>query len=286
VDWGQLLGIWDDNRFYRFELEAFTLKQPQHWDNNRSGEHRHDVYHLALFLGDNVMLHNGKKIKMQAGTLFLSSPGEPHCFTALVYPPVHYHEITFRLRHGEDSLRKPFTELLTAYFELPGLIPTCLKNLSLPAFEKMQQCYINASNKIEKHRLNPRLASVEIVQLLFTCARLLQNSDADEHNGAHKLQRALEYLSNASATGINLSYAAELVEMSKEHFCRKFKAQYGITPIAYWHNSRMQSAAQMIKYSELPIKEIASKFGFLDVYHFSKAFKTHFAIPPGEYRKM
>ncbi len=75
------------------------------------------------------------------------------------------------------------------------------------------------------------------------------------------------------------------VGMSLSNFHRLFKKGTGLSPQRYFLNMRLENARHMLMFDDFSIAEIAEKNGFADRYHFSKAFKTVYKIPPVAYRK-
>ena len=96
---------------------------------------------------------------------------------------------------------------------------------------------------------------------------------------------ALKCLHAAPFDGWSVDLLAHRVGVSRtvltDHF-RHFLAQ---PPMQYLANWRMQLAAQQLKTSELPIKAIADRTGYETEAAFSRAFKRHFGLPPGDWRR-
>ena len=82
-----------------------------------------------------------------------------------------------------------------------------------------------------------------------------------------------------------LAQGAELSQLSRRRFNEVFRTRYSCTPHRYLLKKRLRFAEELLSLSPLAIREIALQSGFGDVYHFSKAFKAHTGISPGEYRK-
>ena len=83
----------------------------------------------------------------------------------------------------------------------------------------------------------------------------------------------------------NLQKMARNDGMSYPHFRRLFQEQAGLPPGRFILNKRLQKAAEMLRTGQMEQAEIADKYRFFDIYHFAKAFKSHFGVPPGVYRK-
>ena len=59
----------------------------------------------------------------------------------------------------------------------------------------------------------------------------------------------------------------------------------GLTPVAYVLQVRLNYAKQMIMSEDTSLTTIASKCGFQNLSHFSKAFKNQFKVSPMQFRK-
>lgn len=73
--------------------------------------------------------------------------------------------------------------------------------------------------------------------------------------------------------------------ISEVYFRRLFKKQFGMTPIEYRNQLRLNRARQHLEYSEISIQEISNILGYATVSHFIKAFKDLFGVSPLSYRK-
>lgn len=74
--------------------------------------------------------------------------------------------------------------------------------------------------------------------------------------------------------------------MSEDHFIRRFKETLGKSPARYGMERRLEAASEMLVGEHLSIEEIAGRTGFVDRFHFSRAFKRQFQFAPGEYRRL
>lgn len=78
---------------------------------------------------------------------------------------------------------------------------------------------------------------------------------------------------------------ARTAMLSEYHFTRLFKVSYGVTPHQFQLRQRIERAKELMRYSSLPLSEIAEHVGYSSIHAFSKAFKQHEAIPPGKYMR-
>lgn len=68
-------------------------------------------------------------------------------------------------------------------------------------------------------------------------------------------------------------------------FYREFQRELGMSPKKYLLNQRMEHARQLLVYSSDTIEAIAAETGYADRFHFSKAFKRFYDVPPAAYRE-
>ncbi len=78
---------------------------------------------------------------------------------------------------------------------------------------------------------------------------------------------------------------ARQVGVSRTVLCERFKHFLNQPPMQYLARWRLQLAAQNLKLGDSPIKTIADQAGYESEAAFSRAFKRHFGLPPGDWRK-
>lgn len=78
---------------------------------------------------------------------------------------------------------------------------------------------------------------------------------------------------------------AGLLKCSVSSLTRGFKKKYGVTPIEYQKQKKIESAKQLLISDTLSVKEIANHLGFCDAAYFSAYFKKYTGLTPKEYKK-
>lgn len=94
----------------------------------------------------------------------------------------------------------------------------------------------------------------------------------------------VEYINNHLGENINLSTLAEISNFSPFHFQRIMKAFLGEPIGSFIIRKRVETAAQLIRHTDLPILDIAYRVGYDTPSSLSKVFKQFFNISPKEYR--
>jgi AraC-like DNA-binding protein len=95
-------------------------------------------------------------------------------------------------------------------------------------------------------------------------------------------KKVLEY--NLSEP-LDLHEVAKQVGMSYERFRKEFAQKSGTPPARYRARCRIAAACSMLAEHSFPIKTVALRTGYSDVFQFFKRFKQFTGCTPSEYRK-
>ncbi len=82
---------------------------------------------------------------------------------------------------------------------------------------------------------------------------------------------------------LRLEDLAQSLGISRDHFIRKFKERFGVSPIAYRTQIRLSEAIRMLRDGNRSIKAIGLGLGFSDTKTFTRTFKRYFGVPPSEF---
>lgn len=100
-----------------------------------------------------------------------------------------------------------------------------------------------------------------------------------------KMEDIREYLDNNYAENLTLDALATHFQISKYHMARQFKRQYNVSIINYVIQRRITRSKELLRYSSLPISEIAAAVGIHDSAYFNKQFRKIEGITASEYRR-
>lgn len=137
---------------------------------------------------------------------------------------------------------------------------------------------------------NPFYASAKLHSLAFDFAVFLMDSMSSEQwesvTRYSEFQQELNYLqeNKNSLAKITMEDLAAIRGSSRENFTRKFTLATGISPKKFLSKMIIFHACRMLIDEECPIKEISSALGFANEYYFSRFFRKHTGVPPGQYR--
>lgn len=93
------------------------------------------------------------------------------------------------------------------------------------------------------------------------------------------------YIEQNLDRNITLDELSKKVNLNKTYFVKRFKIMWGISPMKFINNMRIEKAKQLIIKGNLSIQQIADSIGFNSIHYFSRAFKQSEGVAPTEYYK-
>ena len=98
------------------------------------------------------------------------------------------------------------------------------------------------------------------------------------------IHRAHDLLRDTHGERINVSALASRLNVSREHLTRVFAEATGEPPYRFIMRMRLQQSCNLLKNTDLSVKEIASRMGFGSVSEFCRPFKRLLHLSPTEFR--
>lgn len=98
------------------------------------------------------------------------------------------------------------------------------------------------------------------------------------------LKKAVIYIENNYRDVVTLEDVVKAASLSHSSLTQLFKSELEMTPIEYvWHH-RIVVAKKFLEFTDLPIKDIASRCGFKTTQHFSRKFEESLGCNPTTFR--
>lgn len=98
------------------------------------------------------------------------------------------------------------------------------------------------------------------------------------------LRKAVVYIETNYSGDLSLESIVRSASLNHSTLTQIFKSELNMTPIEYlWHH-RLTVAKKFLEFTNLPIKEIASRCGFKTVQHFSRKFEETVGCNPSKFR--
>ncbi len=99
-----------------------------------------------------------------------------------------------------------------------------------------------------------------------------------------RINRLTEYINEHLDEELDLSTLAELCNLSPYHFHRVVKAFLGESLGAYIGRLRVEKAARSLRYTDMPVQEVAFSVGYNSPSSLTKVFNQYYGISPTEFR--
>lgn len=247
---------------------------------------------LLLATGDFVMFPHGHEHTIVDT---LSSPITDFENTSIMRPNHGYNSISF----GGDGLA---IELLAGCFQVRGdrrnpllaSLPTLIHVRSdhgqlVPWLETTLR-YITAELAISQLGFQTVIARLVDVLFIQAVRAYVANIAAEQRNWLRALTDAelviaLSCIHRSPEKAWTVAVLAEQIPMSRSAFSARFAELVGQPPMQYLTTWRMVKATELLRESQLGLKEVAARVGYESEVSFSKAFKRWAGVAPSFYRQ-
>jgi AraC-like DNA-binding protein len=265
------------------------------------------AFHL-LTAGSAWLEVDGKDepVRLSAGDLVILPRGEAHVVRDSPKSPVQWLDsiladtppVNGRLNHGgggehsellcggfavDQLTGRPLLEALPTVVHLrgsEGRAPEWLVGLIRMIATEM------ASSGPGSEAVVTRLTDALLAQALRQC--LLEVDQGSGRTSAVSdpyIARALRLVREHPDRSWTVPEMAAAVSMSRSAFAERFRVATGESPMQHLTRYRMARAAEYLRGSRAGIREIARLTGYDSEVSVTKAFRRHFGVPPGAYRK-
>ena len=232
--------------------------------DNWGEDHTHNCWEIVYNANAAGMLcFKGQKVPYQADCVFVHPPRSIHnCYNEK--KAVHYC----------IGLAGPELGGLREGMILPGNeLKTCFEEIVSE---------INARKPFYKELIE--LKSQELIIQLKRDMRLsVTTPDQEIPSGVKETKKILDSEYNRK---VDLTFLSNEVMLSADYLRHEFKKHYGVSPIQYLINRRIEYAKFLLNTSKTSIKEIAYQCGFENEFYFSRIFKRFTGASPKSYRSM
>lgn len=99
-----------------------------------------------------------------------------------------------------------------------------------------------------------------------------------------RIQTVIEHIHENPGATLTNDALAEVAHLSPYHWHRIYKSITGESATATVKRCRMHNAAASLLRTDTPVMEIGASVGFPEVHSFTRAFKSHYGVAPGQFR--
>lgn len=115
--------------------------------------------------------------------------------------------------------------------------------------------------------------------------RRLAGGKPCEDDFPEPVRAAREVLDARFDEAIDLQELAGSLYISPDYLRHIFKQCLGESPLNYLIRRRLDSACELLNFTDLPVQEVARRVGLENPYYFSRIFRKKIGMPPSQYRQ-
>lgn len=254
--------------FYVQEIGYFKTFPP-YFSERENLESFLIIYTLS---GNGELEYRGERYSLSQGKCFFINCQEHH-----IYKTEENSEWEFLWVHfNGNNVRGYFEESVKDGFRILDLGDSDVVENNLRRMISLFQAKNLTTEFIVSNLLNGILTEV----LLHTVT-----SQADTFQIPDYIRQIVNQINKNFRETLTLEELADMVHLSKYHVLREFKKYMGVTIHEYLITERISYAKELLKYSSLPVSEIAYETGMNNVTHFINLFKAREGSTPLAYRK-
>lgn len=219
---------------------------------------QHDLQLLLVHRGRaTVTVDDDPPATYEAGTVALPLPGHRERFAFAAAAPTHHSWVQAHVAEAPERL-PPSLPLSTA---LGALVRAAVEAARGP------------------------LPTARPLAALAAAAFLRYAGEAQSPpTGAVERARAFLHAHLADAR-VDLAQVAAAVHISAAHLVRRFRAEVGVTPMAYLWDRRVAAGVDLLRHTGLSVGAVAERCGFKSVYHLSRRVKAATGLSPTALRR-
>lgn len=271
----------DSRRFLRTILENLTVEfvicgkgtVPPDWGQRCLVRNYIKLYFYEG--GEGFVEFDGIRYEPGPGTFLLIPEGVEHSFETVSENPYTKYYCHYNARIGSMNL-----------FDLID----CQWSIALDEKNRMEARKIFESLYSLRNSADITRPLREKSLLLRLTTLFLGNTEVERiHQHSESLERmktASDYIQTHLAEDITVEGLSAMFGLHPNYFSLVFKKTFGVPPVKYISQTRLEEARKLLITTDMTIGEIAEATGFLNVHYFSTTFKKHYDISPSGYRKM
>lgn len=250
-------------------LNTISFENIKTLDKNFT-KHFHDTYTLGITYEGFFKSHSlNKDFYFYEKSVRVNNPGDIHGGVSKSWSHANFY---------------PTTELLSSIYQdiyEECTIPYFLDHIILDEilFTKLHQFFMAYFCKNEPLDIETKLHDA-LSYLVMHYASYTKKTNIFFHD-KKIVKNTYEYIKDSLETNFSLDDLALNANLSKYHFLRLFKKEFGITPHTFIINQRINKAYTLIKKGS-SIAQASVEVGFNDQSHFTRNFKKLYGYTPSK----
>ena len=252
-------------------LYLTTSRYDQSWRNPLHSHAFSEVF--CITGGKGYFMVRGQKCPVEKGHLLIVNP---------------------QVEHGEFSSEANPLEYTVLGIEGLQFTPSAVQQDGLPAIHIPQasssilQCMDMLRDEIQHSRPGQEAICqnlLNVIILMILRQKDMRLSITAFNNVSSECFSVKEYIDTHFKDPITLDLLARQTHQNKYYIAHTFKEAFGVSPIKYLMERRVEESKYLLEETDLSIGQIGSIIGFSSSSHYSQAFRRSTNLSPNEFRK-
>lgn len=241
--------------------------------------HWHEFYEIEYVIdGYAKQIINGKEYSVGPGSVTLLSPVDFHSYREIdPANPLRVINVKFQ------DLFLPQTVRNDIYMQKRPKITHMSDNRFSILMETIYEEFVHNDYSRDMVMMHMITYICILIMRKVLSVEDLEKSDEMAHS---PIQEAVLYVRTHFRDNISAEAVAKTVHLSPNYFSEYFKKQTGEKFSLFVLRLRVDFAANLLKITDLSVKEIAFESGFNSAAYFSNTFKEFYGMSPDRYRKI
>lgn len=247
-----------------------------------SVQHYHDSYEIYLQLsGKRYVFWDNICYTMEPGDLMVFKPFDLHYAKSREVDYFERYVLNFQKEIFNGILSRDECEILL------NKIDSCVIRLKAEQVRALKEDFVRVDQyKGQNGFLAKKILYSAVLQLVMHMIQCTDKSESvDRVKIAPQIVEALRYTDKHYRENLTLDEIAEMVHVSKYHFCRMFRAATGASYIKYLNTLRLTKVHSLLLETDESIDEIAKETGVSSAANLSRTFRNEYGKSPREFRK-
>ncbi|MGA1932747.1 AraC family transcriptional regulator [Arcobacter sp. YIC-464] len=231
-------------------------------------KHYHDTYTIGLTYQGVLKSYNSyESYDSYEYSIRINNPGEVHSGKSKLWSHANFYPTVELLSNLYEQI---FYEKRTPFFQRH-----IVENKIL--FFKLHNFFNAYFSKEDEMQIESLL--IEALSELILSNTIYTKEYNKIFEDRKIVKDTYELINDSLDTNFTLESLASNVNLSKYHFLRLFKKEFGLTPHAFIINQRLNKANRLIQ-KGVSISQASIEVGFNDQSHYSRNFKKYFGYTP------